>query len=338
MDTLAPFRRYFRGAALVCSAASAVLTAYFGLQQNPNAILALALAAFLVACSLASDYIILFVTEAWKCGSRLAVCGMVAAGAFVFSLNLMSNIGSVGWQKDVTVTEAKVQTTNAVNAEDQLMAAKDRLAMQRKRLAEMRGSQGWNASVTPHELNARLETANEAIRQEERRGGCGPKCLALKNERDKIAATLGAVTEHNRLADMIVATEADIAKLTKTVAETPPAVAAADSQSKFFASLVKFDLKPSDEAKAWTSVGMSTWLAIGLCIAPILFGFIGWKTEPTTSATIASKPANENVSRETANVSQPASLVVVESKGQAEGVMSWADVHALLNQNKRIAA
>jgi hypothetical protein len=98
MDTLAPFRKYFRIAALVCSAASAVLTAYFGLQQNPNAILALALAAFLVACSLASDYIILFVTEAWKKGSRLAVAGMVAAGAFVFSLNLMSNVGSVGWQ------------------------------------------------------------------------------------------------------------------------------------------------------------------------------------------------------------------------------------------------
>jgi hypothetical protein len=334
MDTLAPFRRYFRIAALVCSAASAVLTAWFGLQQNPNAILALALAAFLVACSLASDYIVLFISDALKRGSRGAVVGMALAGAFVFSLNLMSNVGSVGWQKDQTVTEAKVQTTNATNAEDQLMAAKDRLAMQRKRLGEMRGSHGWNASVTPHELNSRLETASEAIRQEERRGGCGPKCLALKGERDKVAATLGAVTEHNRLAEMIVATEADIARLTKTVAETPPAVAAADSQSKFFASLFKVDLRPSDEAKAWTSVGMSTWLAIGLCVAPILFGFIGWRTDAPVPATVASKPANENVSREAANVSQPANVVLV--KQPQDDI--WQVIHAALNEPKRLAA
>ena len=324
MDTLAPFRRYFRIAALVCSAASAVLTFWFGLQQNPNAAIALALAAFLVACSLASDYIVLFVTEAWKKGSRIAVAGMVAAGAFVFSLNLMSNVGSVGWQKDQTITEARFQTTNATNADAQLRAATDRLAMQTKRLGEMRASHGWNASVTPHELQSRLETANEAVRQEERRGGCGPRCLALKGERDKIAATLGAVTEHNRLAEMIVATEADIARLTAQVKDTPPAVAAADSQSKFFASLFRASLSPSDEAKAWTSVGMSTWLAIGLCIAPILFGFIGWKTEPDAPATVASKPEN---------VSQPASLVVVRQEDD-----TWQAIHRILNEPKRLAA
>ena len=50
MDTLAPFRRYFRGAALACTIASAGLTAWFGINQSPYLILALLLAAFLVAC------------------------------------------------------------------------------------------------------------------------------------------------------------------------------------------------------------------------------------------------------------------------------------------------
>lgn len=341
MDTLAPFRRYFRIAALVCSAASAILTAYFGLQQNPNVILALALAAFLVACSLASDYIILFVTEAWKKGSRLAVAGMVAAGAFVFSLNLMSNVGSVGWQKDVTVTEAKVQTTNYTDIGVTIAKAEDneRIYTSRiKHLSEANG--GWVTSVTADALRARIPGLELAIQQESRRGGCGPICLQRTKERDEVLARIGVLEEINKTEAMLKATREALAKLREKRAEQKPAVAAADSQSKFFASLFKVDLKPSDEAKAWTSVGMSTWLAIGLCLAPILFGFIGWKTEPVPTATFVSKPAND-VSRETSNVSQPANVVLVQHKQDAESLASWADLHRVLNhltEPKRLAA
>ena len=299
MDTLDPFRRYFRIAALVCSAASAVLTFSFGMHQNPNAVLALALAAFLVACSLASDYIILFVTESWKRGSRIAVAGMVAAGAFVFSLNLMSNIGSVGWQKDATVTEAKMQTTNYTDIGVTIAKAEDNeriYANRIKQLSEANG--GWVTSVTADALRARIPGLELAIQQESRRGGCGPICLQRTQERDEALARIGVLEEINKSEAMLTATRQALAKLRNERSQQKPAVAAADSQSKFFASLVKFDLKPSDDAKAWTSVGMSSWLAIGLCIAPILFGFIGWRTEPDAPETVASKPAND-VSRAT---------------------------------------
>lgn len=341
MDTLAPFRRYFRIAALVCSAASAVLTAYFGLQQNPNAILALALAAFLVACSLASDYIVLFISDALKRGSRGAVVGMALAGAFVFSLNLMSNVGSVGWQKDQTITEAKVQTTNYVDIGVTIAKAEDneRIYTNRiKQLSEANG--GWVTTVTADALRARLPGLELAIQQESTRGGCGPICLQRTKERDEVAARIGVLEEISKAEAMLKATREALAKLRDERSKQKPAVAAADSQSQFFASLVKFDLKPSDEAKAWTSVGMSTWLAIGLCIAPILFGFIGWRTD-APQATLASKPANENVSRETSNVSQPANVVLVQPKPDAESLASWADLHRVLNhltEPKRLAA
>jgi hypothetical protein len=299
MDTLAPFRRYFRIAALVCSAASAVLTFSFGMHQNPNAVLALALAAFLVACSLASDYIILFVTESWKRGSRIAVAGMVAAGAFVFSLNLMSNVGSVGWQKDVTVTEAKVQTTNYTDIGVTIAKAEDNERIYANRIKQLsQANGGWVTSVTADALRARIPGLELAIQQESRRGGCGPICLQRTQERDEALARIGVLEEINKSEAMLTATRQALAKLRNERSQQKPAVAAADSQSKFFASLVKFDLKPSDDAKAWTSVGMSSWLAIGLCIAPILFGFIGWRTEPDAPETVASKPAND-VSRAT---------------------------------------
>lgn len=293
MDTLAPFRRNFRIAAYVCSAASAVLTAYFGLQQNKNVMLALALAAFLVSCSLASDYIILFVTEAWKKGSRIAVTGMVAAGAFVFSLNLMSNVGSVGWQKDVTVNEAKVQTTNYNDIGVTIAKAEDNeriYANRIKQLSEANG--GWVTTVTADALRARIPGLELAIQQESKRGGCGPICLQRTKERDEGLARIGVLEEINKSEAMLTATRQALAKLRDERSQQKPVVAAADSQSQFFASLFKVDLKPSDEAKAWTSVGMSTWLAIGLCIAPILFGFIGWRTYPDATEAV-------NVSRET---------------------------------------
>ena len=120
MDHLAPFRRYFRIAALCCTVASAIMTAWFGFQQNPNWVLAAMCAMFLVACSIASDYVILFVVDAWR-GGRKVMLGFVALGAaFVFSLNLISNLGAVGWQRETVALEARVQNTRADMAQDQI--------------------------------------------------------------------------------------------------------------------------------------------------------------------------------------------------------------------------
>jgi hypothetical protein len=159
--------------------------------------------------------------------------------------------------------------------------------------------------------------------------------LQRTKERDEVLSRIGVLEEISKTEAMLKATREALAKLREKRSEQKPAVAAADSQSKFFASLVKFDLKPSDEAKAWTSVGMSTWLAIGLCIAPILFGFIGWRTDTSPPANVASndnKPAN--VSREAANVSQPANVVVV--KPAQDDI--WKVINAALNEPKRLAA
>jgi hypothetical protein len=86
---------------------------------------------------------------------------------------------------------------------------------------------------------------------------------------------------------------------------------------------------------------MSSWLAIGLCIAPILFGFIGWKTEPDAPANVASKPANENVSqptesvfRETSSVKQSSPITV----NVQEDNDIWRVIHKALNEPKTLAA
>jgi hypothetical protein len=282
MDQLAPFRQYFRYAAISCSLASAVMTAWFGFQQNPYFILAGMCALFLVACSLASDYIMLFVVDAWKGKDRI-MAGVVALGAvFVFSLNLMSNLGAVGWQRDVTSTAAKVANVRYEGAQDQVSESRASLAMFEKRLADLEAANGWSATVTAEALRAQLASSNLAIEQEAARGGCKAKCLARTKDRDDLAGRIAIAEERATLTGQIEATKRVIAQHRDKAATQTKVVAAPTSQALFFASMAQIDLKPSEEAQTWTDRGLAAWLALGLCIAPMLFSLLGWRSDDDT--------------------------------------------------------
>lgn len=279
MDTLSPFRRYFRYAALACSVFSAVLTFYFGLNQNPHWVLAFAVAGFLVACSLASDYIALFVVDAWR-QRNWGMLGTFTLGMFVvFSLNLMSNLGSVGWQRDSVAAAAKVQNTRYDDMRDQVTEGKASLEMWKTRLAKLEAENAWATTVTADALRAQLANANLAIELEAKRGGCKSECLKRTKERDDIASRVAIAEETKSLRKQIEATKAVLAKHREKAESTEVIVAAPVSQVSYFASMATVSLEPTDFAKQWTDRGMASWLAIGLCFAPILFGLIGWKTE-----------------------------------------------------------
>jgi len=279
MDHLSPFRKYFRWAALACTTASAVLTAWFGLNQSPYLILALFLAAFLVACSIASDYINLFVYDAFKARNwgMLTIFGMGAV--FVFSLNLLSNLGSVGWQKEVVSTEARVQNTKYSDQRDGVAKAQASYDSAKRQLDALLTANGWSASANAVALRSMLKEKQEAADREAARVRCGPKCEVLKADVVKLTEQLGTIERRTDLSDRIAAAERVLAKAKAKAAEEKVSVAAPDVQARFFASMVGLDLKPSETAQTWTGRGMSVWLALGLCIAPILFSLIGWKSE-----------------------------------------------------------
>lgn len=301
MDSLAPFRTYFRWAALGCSAASAVLTFYFGLHQNPNWALAFACAVFLVSCSIASDYVILFITDAMRRRDYAGLVLMVIGGAFVFSLNLMSNLGSVGWQKDVTITLAKVHNVKFDDQRKTISDAEARIAKAEVRLSDLIQANGWAASVPVADaLRAKLTAAQKAIDLETSHGGCKAKCLTLMQDKANLEARIATVETRSKLQTEIDNARAEIAVLRSKAVDSKREIAAADSQANFFAGLITANLEPSDTTKQWTSIGMSGWLALGLCIAPILFSFIGWRTDAN---------ATQDVARET--VHSPATIAPV---------------------------
>lgn len=299
-----PFLQWIcKAAGTLLAIVSLVLTVQFGLT------ISIGIAGALAVISIMASYIWPIAVEVHRhAGNSWVGYGIkalaVGVALCVTFLDGITNSSTTGTHRVTDVHTASIQNTKAGNATDQLSTAKATLAMQKQRLADLKRAQGWNGSVTPVELTARMETASEAIRQEERRGGCGPRCLALKGQRDQIAATLGAVTEHNKLSDMILATQTHIEKLGAQVAETPSTVSSVETQNKKLASLFSLNRNPGEGTVYWTDTWMMVAIGLIITLASQFFNLLAWL--PTTNKrpeeTVASKPAN--VSREVDNVSR----------------------------------
>lgn len=349
MDTLAPFRKYFRYAAVACSVASAILTALFGFAQSEYVIVAAACALFLVACSLASDYINLFVVDAWR-ARKWGMFGTFAAGAvFVFSLNLLSNLGSVGWQRDAVSTAASVQNTRYEDARAQVDDNATNLALWRKQLADLMAANAWAATVKADGLRAQVDALQKAEAAETRLGGCGPKCRAIQNQIVDVQGRIAVAEQASDLSRRIEATQRILDKHRVASANTETKVAAPVSQATFFASMATVSLKPTADATTWTDRGIASWLALGLCIAPILFGLIGWKSDTGTRSPAApvgeqarqSRPHTEPARAYPSGIpSEPITIHTVEQI-KDETLRKWAlsdEVRAMLGQGQLKAA
>lgn len=353
MDTLSPFRRYFRFAALACSIASALLTWMFGINQSEFWIVGLACALFLVACSLASDYINLFVVDAWR-DRKWGMFGTFAAGAvFVFSLNLLSNLGSVGWQRDAVATAASVQNTRYEDARAKVDDNATNLSLWRKQLADLKAANAWAGAVKADGLRAQVDALQKAEAAETRLGGCGPKCRAIQTKIIDVQGKIAVAEQASDLSRRIEATQRILDNHRATSATVESKVAAPVSQATFFASMATVSLKPTADATTWTDRGIASWLALGLCIAPILFGLIGWKSDsPSHSPTghVGGKLGNRTpASHEPSHAyplppsgipSEPIVVHTVESI-KDETLRRWAlsdEVRAMLGTNSQLKA
>lgn len=257
------------------AAVSLLLTVQFGLT------ISVGIAGALAVVSIMASYIWPIAIETNRHAGNGIMGNVVRAMAVVVALGVtlldgITNSSTTGTHRVVDVHDARLQTTNSTNVVDKLTEARETLARQKKRLADMTSSNGWNASVTPTEMQARLETAEKAIAWEERRGGCGPKCISLKTQRDQLSATMGALTEHNKLVGMIAATQAHIEKLTAEVASTPPQVSSVDVQNKKLAGLFTLSRDPGEGAVYWTDTWMMVAIGLMITLASQFFNLLAW--------------------------------------------------------------
>lgn len=208
-----------------------------------------------------------FQERSWGVASVLGVITV----AFI-AVEFFSHLGYTVGHRVRDAEEATVQNTTYSAVQDNLASEKENLAMWRKQLADLKAQNAWTASVTADALRAKLEVANEKIRQEEARGGCGPVCLRLKTERADLNSRIATVESVENLAKQIAATQKIIDGKVDTAKTTEFKSSKIVNQTKFVSQLMTMSLEPDKSAFTWSQIGIGFMIAlVTTFLAPVCF-------------------------------------------------------------------
>lgn len=335
MHTLDGFRKQAKWGAIVLSVASAILTFAFGLYTNTNTALAITCAVALVICSIGSDYIWLFVSDAWKAGNKTLVASL-AAGALLFTgVNLLTNLGSVGWQRDSANQTAKLNTVAYEDTRKEIEGAealRKILLSERDRLIKERG---WAALVPSDSFNGRIEAQKMALQQEAARGGCKAKCLQEREKLAKLEDDKSTALKIEKDEKQVEAIDKKLGKLKDKSEGKKPEVSAAKSQSNFFAGLATVSLDPSETAEQWTNKAIAILIAVFLVFGTQVLSFIAHRP--------ASTPASQtfDVSVPLVPVKPVAPVVKAEPRSfvqRIEGMVPTRNLETLEIYNRKVQA
>lgn len=343
-NSYTPKGQFWLSLGILMLAVDAALAAAYGLTQTTLHGIGFALVAIMFA--LLPDA----AREEWEEGRKLSASVL---GLLCVPIGIVAYYSHIGYGAGVRLGDmqkATFQNAVASDTRDSVADARAQLAMFTKRLADLEARNAWLPTVTADGLRAEIDAKNEAIRQEERRGGCGPRCLGLKTELATLEARRSAAEERKDLSSQIAATRAVVDNAREKAANTKQANSSVVNQNHVGAQLwltmngldPAKAIHPDEVTSTYVNIMVAGFGALAfLLLAPISIYKAG-RCRKLTAATLASKPATvENVSRETSNVSQPANVVLVQPKQDAESLASWADLHRVLNhltEPKRLAA
>lgn len=276
MHTLDDLRARFRQVGFGLTIVSAIMTGVFGWTLGSNWALSSILALGLMCATFASAYVWPFVAEAWQRQAWVSAGVLTAFGILVTGTDLTTNFGAVSWQRTSDIETAAVQNVKFDDRRDAVSEGKASLELWSKRLTELEAAHGWTATVTATALRADLPAVDEAIAQESRRGGCGPKCLALKERKAAIEGRIALAEEKADLTSKIEATKRILAERRDTAAETKKGESAALLQNTALASIFTLSLQPTAAAQHWTDKGVAWLVAAFFAFGAMGCNFVGF--------------------------------------------------------------
>lgn len=326
-NSYTPRGQFWLALGLLMLAVDAALSAAYGFTQTTLHGVGFALVAVMFA--LLPDA----AREEWEEGRKV---GAVVMGLLCLPIGAVAYYSHIGYGAGVRVGDIQRATVqNAVHADtrDSVTDARAQLAMFTKRLTDLEAKNAWLPTVTADGLRAEIETKDEAIRQEERRGGCGPKCLALKTDRANIEARRAAAEERKDLSAQIAATRAVVDRAREKAAGTKHIESSVVNQTRVGAQLWQ-TLNGVDPARAIhpdevTNTYVNIMIAGMAALAFMLLAPLGIYKAGRNRRTVST---NETVSRETSVKHQPITIVT------KQGDDIWEAIHSALSQPKRIAA
>jgi hypothetical protein len=237
----------------------------------------------------------------WRKGQKTTAGWIVAA---CVPLGCVALLTHVGYSASIRVGDMQQSDVSNVKYEDTRAAVKDaegKIKFFTERIAALKDANPWVTTVSAEGLKAQEPALEEAITQETRRGGCGPKCLTLKKELADVMERAGKAEDLAKHESMLLAAQTglDKARATAKATDYVSSTAVNHTDTLFKAlSLVRF--QPVDnvtvserEATNTGIMGMSS-LAF-LLLAPIFYLSAGLNRRPgVLDAWIHGKdPSNE---------------------------------------------
>lgn len=204
-------------------------------------------------------------------------------------LGMVAFLTHVGYSASIRVGDMQQSDVSNVKYEDTRGAVKDaegKIKFFTARIADLKEANPWITSVSADGLKAQGPALEEAIAQESRRGGCGPKCLALKKELADVMERAGKAEELSKHETMLLAAQNGlekaraVAKSTNYVSST--AVNHTDTLFKAL-SLVRFqpvDNVTMTEREATNTGIMGASSLAFLLLAPLFYFAAGLNRRP----------------------------------------------------------
>lgn len=260
-------RRIALIAGTLLAVTSMALSLEYGLQVNLGFALACVTVSFL------ASYVLPMIWEVQKVSPRVAGFGVVVAAAIIGG-DIIQNASTLGVHRVSDVQTATVQQTRFDDARAKVVENRENLAMWKAQLAKLTTDNAWSATVKADGLRAQLEAASLAIEQESRRGGCGPRCLALTREKNDLENRIATVELREDLTKRIEATQRLVDQYREASAATEAGSSAIATQNLKLASIVTLNRAPTEGAQWWTDTWLMVVFGALITIASCFFNLI----------------------------------------------------------------
>lgn len=230
---------------------------------------------FLVLLTFSGSFIFPYAGHLRDNNQKRALLYMLIGIAFL-SGEYFTHLGYTVGTRVMNTEQTGVQNAAYKVNQDTLASETQNLAMWRDQLAKLKAQNEWATTVTADGLRAKIVPMDESIRQETARGGCGPKCLSLTEQKAAIEDQVAVAERVDDLTKRIDATQRVIDKKAKLANSTEFKTSAVVAQTDFIAQLATLQLEPGKAAQTWTQIAIGAILAlVTTFLAPIAFS-IAW--------------------------------------------------------------
>lgn len=249
------------------------LTACFGLSISIGMMLGLAVIAFM------SAYLPAILIELSNTSFKTVFRVGIAVAVVITAIDVTTNVSTGGTHKTADVVEAKVQNVKFADKRDAVASAKDEIALYTQLINDLKSQNPWVTTVSADGLRGQIPAMDEAIRQEANRGGCGPKCLALKQELADLQNKIGVAEQLDEHTKKLAAAKRALENAIAQAETAEEGVSAVATQNFRLASLFTLSREPGEGAQHWVDQWLAVLFGAGITFAAQFFNALAWVSD-----------------------------------------------------------